>query len=192
MAGVIGSHARRLAKWSRLGGAPLIALVRCVEERLLPPFLDAGFVRVDVHGWDRSFPVSASELHLERRKGDVIQAVSVSFDKYHRPAFQVHLFRCAADPPHERLGSASMVKRPGRCYDFWGKPWWLPVRFWPARASDRTVARLAGLLDQSLAFLDLGERGPNISPPVDLSGLFPPKDAPGQGQRPTGDTGPGH
>lgn len=167
------SHKLRHTNWRKLGGKTVIELAGLVDERLTPPFLDAGFLWVDVHGWDKSFPVSGRQIQLERRSGNSVQGVTISFDKYYRPAFQVHLMLWAADPPHERVRIADVVRRPRQFYCFWGKPWWVPARLWSARAMEKVVKQVAGHIGQSIAFLEQGERGPNISRSIGALGIAP-------------------
>lgn len=116
------SNKRRFTTWCKLGSAPLTTFGRLVEERLVTPFLAAGFERVEVHGCDATYPVGGSEILLERPKDGDVQAVSFTFDKRHNPAVQIHLLRWAAGPPHARVRYASVVKRSRQYARFWGKP----------------------------------------------------------------------
>jgi hypothetical protein len=164
-------HRKRFANWCRLGGKPLVTLASLVEARLVQPLIETGFGWVDACFWQPDDPVSGSDITLERRTGSEIEEITFNFDKYHRPTFQLHLHRRVFPPPHQWVRSANLVRNNRQYYHFWGKPWWMPTRFWSEHMSERTVDKLAGHFDQMLAFLEHGERGANISRPT---GLQPP------------------
>ncbi|GGI91767.1 hypothetical protein GCM10007973_30040 [Polymorphobacter multimanifer] len=156
------SHRIRFSNWRKLGGKPLMTMASLVEQRLVEPLLQDGFEWTDVYLRDPDFPNNGNEIVLERGTGGEIAVIIFNFDKYHRPAFEMHLARREAQPPYAFIHSASLVRRTSQYFHFWGKPWWLPVRFWTEGMSERAVARLAGKLDQALAFVERGECGPNI------------------------------
>jgi hypothetical protein len=157
------SGRRKFDNWSRLGGKPLISLTSLVETRLVAPLLEHGFERVGCYLRLPDEPTMGSEIRLEVEEHAEIISVTFKFDKYHRPAFQVHLARRRAEPPHSWVRSANVVRRPGQFYCFWGKPGWLPTRLWSVRMSEQAVDRVAGHLGQALAFLENGYRAPCIS-----------------------------
>jgi hypothetical protein len=134
-----------------------------LASQLIPVIEAAGFVKVDVELGEASSPVAGSDLQFERTRDDHIEVIHVFFDKYTRPRFQVGVHRNARSQPHELLSSAYLVKRPNEHYHVWGKPWWLPTRFWSERRSKKTVRRVVEFLGQGIRFLETGERGPNIS-----------------------------
>ncbi|PSJ42869.1 hypothetical protein [Allosphingosinicella deserti] len=158
---------KRHATWRALGGQPLITLATHVEKELVRELLAVGFEHADVYMRDPADPVSGREIHLERAARGDIQSITFAFDKYRRPAFQIHIQQRNAGAPGDFVRAANLVRRPHQHLYFWGKPWWLPARFWSDRMSRRTVAYLVGKLDQALAFLDDGHRGPNISRSTD-------------------------
>lgn len=143
-----------------------MSMGRLVEERLLPPYLAAGFERVSVHMRDPADAVSARQICLERFYDTGIDAVIFNFDKYRRPAFQVHLHRREIRPPHPWVRSANLVRKPSQYLYFWGKPWWLPTRYWTERMSANTIECVREMTEAALAFLERGERCHNISKPV--------------------------
>jgi hypothetical protein len=132
---------------------------------LIPVIEAAGFIKVDVELGEASSPVAGSDLQFERTRGDQIDVIHVFFDKYARPRFQVNVFRKARSEPHELLSQAFLVKRSNEYYHVWGKPWWLPTRFWTEGRSKKTVRKVVGCLGQGIRFLETGERGPNINKP---------------------------
>lgn len=164
-------HRTRFANWCRLGGRPLMTLASLVEVRLVHPLVEAGFERVNASFWQPDDPVPGSEIALERRTGSEIEEITFNFDKYRSPAFQLHLHRREIRPPHQWVRSAAVVRSNRQYYHFWGKPWWVPTRFWSERMSERTVDKLAGHFDQMLAFLEHGERRANISRPTGFTPL---------------------
>lgn len=159
-------HKGRFTRWCRLGGEPLITLAVLVEERVVSAMTQDGFVRAERSWTDPEWPVGAGEIVLIREVGEDTQEFAVNFDKYHRPAFQLHLHRRNTATPHEWVRSASLVAQPSQYFYFWGKPWWLPRRFWSKSMSERTVTRVVDRLGEAKAFLDHGLRGRCISRPI--------------------------
>ncbi|MDO7834713.1 hypothetical protein Q4610_06605 [Sphingobium sp. HBC34] len=156
----------RFTKWCRLGGTPLTRMGRLVEEQLLPPYLALGFQRVSVHLRDPKDVVSARQICLERFYGDEIDTVIFNFDKYRRPTFQVHLSRREIVSPHAWVRAANLVRKPSQYLHFWGKPWWLPTRYWTEQMSANTIECVLEMTARALAFLERSERCRNISKSV--------------------------
>ena len=156
----------RFTSWCNLGGPTLTSMGRLVEERLLPFYLAAGFERVFVHLRDPADAVNGREICLERSCGNEIDVVLFNFDKQRRPAFQVHLHRREIGSPHTWVRAANLVRRPSQYLHFWGKPWWLPTRYWTEHMSASTVKCVGEITDGALAFLERDERCRNISKPV--------------------------
>lgn len=160
-------HKRRFTRWCRLGGEPLITLALLVEERVVSAMTQDGFARAERWWTDPERPVGAGEIVLIREVGEDIEEIIVNFDKYHRPAFQLHLDRRKSAAPYEWVRAANLVARPTQYLYFWGKPWWLPRRFWSKSMSERTVTCIVDRLAEAKAFLDYGRRGRCISRPID-------------------------
>jgi hypothetical protein len=156
-------HHRRFENWCRLGGEPLITLARLVEDRLVPLLIESGFEWAETYWTNPDEAVGGGELNLVRRLGDEVDDVMFNFDKYRRPAFQVHLMRREAALPYAWVRSANLVRQPSQLVHFWGKPSWLPARFWTGRMSERTVDRVGSHVSQALAFLENGTQGSNVS-----------------------------
>lgn len=153
-------------KWRSMGGDQMIALAQLIEAKLVEPLQCLGFEWVDVYmGSDRD-KVSGREILLERVTGNDIDLISFNFDKYLRPAFQMHIQRRSRMPPYDFIFSANLVKNDRQYIYFWGKPWWFPKKLWSKKMSVRAVEKVALLQDQCLDFLKNGQRGPNISRPV--------------------------
>ncbi len=142
-----------------------------VEARLIQPLLETGFEWVNVCYEDPDIPISGREICLERRISSDIESIVFNFDKYHRAVFQLHLHRRELDPPYRWVRSANLVRNDGQYLHFWGKPWWMPTRFWSERMSEQTVDTVLGHLEQVLAFLERGARGPNISKEINAEPL---------------------
>jgi hypothetical protein len=131
-----------------------------LTDQLTPVLVAAGFVQVDVDMGEESSPVAGNELQFERTRGDHIDVILVFFDKYAAPRFQVSLNQRTRS---ELLGSAHLVERPSQYYHWWGKPWWLPSRFWTEGGAKRTVRQVVESVGQGIRYLETNERGPNIS-----------------------------
>src|SRR5262245_5519708 len=134
-----------------------------VHERLVLAVESKGFARVKVSFTDPQWRVPGSDIELERPLDQVVDSVTFSFEKYGSPRFQIHAMRRERAAPHAFVRSASLVVRSSQYYHFWGKPWWLPTKFWSERASKRVVASLESPVQQLIHFLETGEAGPNIS-----------------------------
>jgi hypothetical protein len=140
-----------------------------VESQLVPILETHNFQRVDIVLGQSDWPVSGRELRLERRFEKLIDSITFNFQKYGAARVQVHCSRRAAEMPNAFVRSANLVARSDQYYHFWGKPWWLPSKFWSGNASRRTIDRIGGLLDQVLRFIETEERGANISRPTGAS-----------------------
>jgi hypothetical protein len=134
-----------------------------VEEHIVPPFLGAGFERVDIALHQAEWTVNANEIRLERAHNSEIDSVDVTFGKYGDPYFQVGFSRRELSPPNKFIRSGVLVKRSHQRYCFWGKPKWLPTSLWSHERSRRTVLAADSHLAQVIQFFDSAERGPNIS-----------------------------
>jgi hypothetical protein len=162
----VQSAKARFTNWCKLGGDPLMVMGRVVEEQILPSYFSAGFERVSMRLRDSKNAVSGREICLERFSDKEIDSVIFNFDKYRRPTFQIRLIRREIAPPHTFVRSANLVRKPSQYLHFWGKPWWLPTRYWTERMSANTVERVREMTEGALAFLERGERCRNISKPV--------------------------
>jgi len=131
-----------------------------LTDQLTPVLVAAGFVQVDVDMGEESSPVAGNELQFERTRGVHIDVILVFFDKYAAPRFQVSLNQRTRS---ELLGSAHLVERPSQYYHWWGKPWWLPSRFWTEGGAKRTVRQVVESVGQGIRYLETNERGPNTS-----------------------------
>jgi hypothetical protein len=148
----------RFATWCRLGGAPLISLAEQISGTFVPIFIENGFTRVSTYMGDPSDRISAREIRLERLSGTEIEGVTISFDKYRRPSFQVSVDRRQIAGGAGWVRAANIVKRPQQYICFWGSPWWLPARLWSPARSWRVAERLCAIAPDMLAFLEDGRR----------------------------------
>jgi|GEM_PF-4743855 len=139
------------------------ALANLVEEQLVPAYLAAGFHRAAIYMNDPMEVVSGREVHLERQENGVIQFVTLNFDKYRRPAFQMHIGCRGTNSNRTWIRSANVVKRRGQLLHSWGKPIWLPVQWWTEGMSSRVINRLVAMTPEVLAFLEGGQPSRRLS-----------------------------
>ena len=137
-------------------------LADAISARLLPPFLKAGFREVPCWYDDAELEVTGREIRLERRGNGAIDSVHIMFDKYRGARVQISAARRDDEHPLRILRGANVTTASGKDYSWWGKPWWMPSRFWSEHSSDRVATQLANIEPQILAFLETGERGTNI------------------------------
>ena len=163
MSETASAQRKRFRKWQNLAHARTRFLSTQVETTLAAWFEQQGFLRVDLNLSDPQWPVRGSEIVLERVVGEQVDVVTFNFDKYRTPRFQLHAQRRVQAPPHEFVRSCNLVARRSQYYHFWGKPWWLPTRFWSDSGSLRTIGQVSPRLEQLVRFLEHGEIGPNIS-----------------------------
>jgi len=139
------------------------ALAKLVEEQLVPAYLAVGFDRTSVYMNDPTDMVSGREIHLERQLNGEVQFVTFNFDKYRRPAFQVHVGCRSTTSDRTWIRSANVVKRRGELLHFWGKPRWLPVQWWTEGMSSRVIGQLVAQKADVLAFLEDGHPSVSLS-----------------------------
>ena len=164
-------QSRRFKKWQNLCPPQTRFLSSAVENRLVPQLEALGFQRVDVVRQQADWPVRGSQIELERTHQEIIDSVAFNFEKYRSPRVQIHFSRREIVPPHAFIRSANLVARQTQYYHLWGKPWWLPTRWWSDHASKRTIDKIESLLGQLAQFLEREEIGPNISRRILTSGL---------------------
>ena len=157
------SHAQRQENWLRLASPQTRHLVTLVSDRVPARLASEGFRPVDVTLGNLEWPVSGRDMEFERAGPGFVDSVTISFDKYMTPRFQVHASRRSTEPPHSYIHAGNLVSRPSQYYHFWGKPWWLPSRLWPASLSASSVERVEACLGQIINMLETGARGQNVS-----------------------------
>ncbi len=162
----LGAHARRLAKWRNLAPPETRHLIDRVVEWLVPGVQVMGFERVDVSHTGAEHITSGSEVCLERVTGDHLDVITFNFEKHHQPRVQIHGSRRYAVAPFAFVRAANLVRSNTRYYQFWGKPWWLPTKLWPSRATDRNLQLALSKIGQLVYFLETGTRGTHISKEV--------------------------
>jgi hypothetical protein len=164
-----GAHEKRLAKWRNLAPAQTRVLIDGALDLLVPTLEAQGFERVGFVRLDSIHPTSGREIVMERVIGECVDEVTLNFDKFRRPRFQVQCSRRELSEPHRFIRSANLVLKSTQYYHFWGKPWWLPTQLWPDGASQRALKQVKSHLSQVRPFLESAERGPNISKPVHVT-----------------------
>ena len=130
--------------------------------RLVPLLEAAGFHEVALWHGDSNLKVSGREIRLERWADDAIDCVHINFDKYRDPRLAIWISRRRRTDPMTIVRGACLTKSRRNYYDWWGKPWWLPMRLWPIEGPTKVIDRLSRIVPQLFAFLEYGERGPNI------------------------------
>jgi hypothetical protein len=156
-------HTQRFKNWQNLCPASTRFLSSLVDARLTPALGEAGFNRVDVSLGHSDAPASGSSIEFERWAPTWVDSVTINFDKYHAPRFQVHGSRRLIDSANTFVRSANLVIRASQYLHFWGKPWWMPNAFWTRAASLRTAGAVERDMNQLLRFLETGERSPRSS-----------------------------
>lgn len=158
------SHSQKFRNWQGSVSEQVRFLSELVEEQIIPFFQRTGFRRVNISKGDVEQPIPSDEIELERIISDGnIDSVVVSFRNY-KPNFQIYFSRRKPDPPYyEFIRAAILVRKSSQYYFSWGKPWWLPLRFWSESMARKTVERVVVKLPQIIEFLDHGTRGKNIS-----------------------------
>lgn len=164
-------QSKRFKKWQNLCPPQTRVLSSAVVNRLVPQLQALGFQRVDVIRQQADWPVRGSEIELERTHQEIIDSVAIKFEKYRTPRVQIHVSSREIVPPHTFIRSANLVARHNQYYYWWGKPWWLPTRWWSDHASKRTMDKIESRLGQLVQFLEGAEIGPNISRRILTSGL---------------------
>jgi hypothetical protein len=154
---------KRFRKWQNLAPPQTRFLSTSVESQLVPLLESKGFRCVDFWMEQRDQPVGGAEIELERVKDDLIDSINFNFETYRTPRLQVHGARRRRSPSLDFIRSANLVARRRQYYHFWGKPWWLPTRFWADGRSVRTIATIADRIGQLVHFLETGVLGPNVS-----------------------------
>lgn len=160
------SHTQRLLKWRNLASAQGKFLIDLVIEQLVPSIEALGFERIDVSAMGPDHRPSGSEICFERRVGDELFCITVNFDKYGTPRCQIRGICRSSHAPYLIIRAANLVQRRSQYYWFWGKPWWLPTRWWPNCGSTRAISAVTLAIPQLVHFLESGVRGANISKDV--------------------------
>jgi hypothetical protein len=160
------SHAQRQERWLRLAPPQTRHLVGLISGRASLLLAEKGFRPVELTLGNPEWPISGRDLEFERAGTGFVDSVTISFDKYMSPRFQVLASRRVPEPPHSCIRAGNLVSRPTKYYCFWGKPWWLPSWLWSARLSAASASRVESLLGQLFRMLEDGSRGPNISTDV--------------------------
>ncbi|WP_133065440.1 hypothetical protein [Niveispirillum lacus] len=156
-------HKQRFDRWVRRQNKSTRFLAELVEERLLPPLSQEGFVRVNADLTDPSWKVDPYQLTMERVRGEEYDFIIIIFLNSGAPRFQVFFGTRGTLPPHNWLKSGYLVSRSKEFIHFWGKPWWRPYFTWTENSATKTVSKVESMLTQVLDFLRTGEAGMNIS-----------------------------
>lgn len=156
-------HLQRVQRWRNLASVQGKCMIDLVLVHLVPAIEALGFTRIDASSMGPDHQPSGSEVCFERMVGDTLDCITVNFEKYGTPRFQIHGVRRHNQSPYPMVRAANIVKRRSQYYYFWGKPWWLPSRWWPEVGSKRAVTNAIKALPQMVDFLECDVRGANIS-----------------------------
>jgi hypothetical protein len=156
-------HRARFVRWVRSVPARTQHMVTLVLTSVVDQMREHGFRGVDFALGDPEWVIEGGEIHLERRVGDDLDFVLISFGRDGALFFGILFGRRKAQPPHEWIRSGELVHRQGQRSCFWGKPWYVPAAFWSDAAMQRTVSAVRLRLPQVLTFLDTAETGPNVT-----------------------------
>ena len=149
-------------KWLDRGPAEKRFLADEVIASVVPIFLQAGFVWVDVC-FDIGRP-QVNEIPLERRHGDgTVDFVSILFNKYRAASFDIRggTKRPDGSGGWDWVKAAALVWKQDDGFRFrrWSRKWW---EFNRQAAEKRVAERVAGLSPQLVAYLNGNEAGPNV------------------------------
>lgn len=163
------SHAKRLGKWRNLASPQARYLIDQVIERLVPVVEASGFERIELSLMGPDHTPSGSEIRLERVVGKCMDTIIFNFEKHRTPRFQIHGARRLGEAPFPFIRAANLVRSKSQYYCFWGKPWWFPIKLWPASATECIVKSAGAQIGALVHFLETGERRDYISKEVVLS-----------------------
>jgi len=146
-------------KWLARGPAEKRRLADQVIANITPIFEQAGFSWVGTCFYGRP---QINEIPMERRNDDgTVDFVSISFNKYRKPQFDLQALRLA--PPDHRhwTKNAHLVWKQDDDvrYKRWGPKWWELDR---AQAENKAVGRVRDLAPQLIAYLGGEQPGPNV------------------------------
>jgi len=164
---------KRFERWQRRVSPQTRHMSEVLAATVGPGLTGAGFQLVDRALQGNDSPTSPDELRFERVAGDELDVMSFVFGKYDMPRFHLRLARMKLAPPNDLVRTAFLVKNQKQYTYEWGKPYGLPLLFWPDYCSDKVVKSVVERLDQAQLFLATGERGPNISLKPDVKPFVP-------------------
>jgi len=151
---------RAFKRWLALGPKSREAQASYAMRLFLPALEVVGFKWVE-KGFDGvNAQVNAIELERENVQGQ-IDFISIIFDKYRSPRFQIALGTKEKLVPHKWVRGGRIVRRKSGLdkHNWWGAKWWhlnKGVRFAFA------VNEVFAILPQAVDFLSNGTVGPNI------------------------------
>lgn len=160
------SHKRKYEKWKRLCPQQTRYMCRLIEAEITPFFIKSGFSWISVSYHDPEWVVSGNEICLERLNEESVDTLSISFDKYRRPSFQVGLIRRKKTKGNEFIRSANLVSKKSEYYHMWCKPRYWPTKLWPNYLSSREIKKVKSSLAYLMEFIESGTMSDCISKQV--------------------------
>lgn len=132
--------------------------------KLKPPLSDIGFEAVGTT--KNGSRTTATHVEFERHQEDSFDNLTITFDKYWRPKFQITFRRREINAPYKILKSGHFVRRKGQITS------WLGVRWFSLnkeKSWERSIDQVANRLRQIDTFLNTDVAGKNIT---DMSKYF--------------------
>lgn len=151
------NHKKKYEKWKRLCPIQTRYMCSLIESEVVPFFIESGFSWVSVSYHDPEWVVSGNEIDLERINEESVDTLSISFDKYRNPTFQVSLIRRKKIKGNEFIRSANLVAKDSEYYHIWCKPWYWPTKLWPNSLSVREVKKVKSELSKLVEFIEFGK-----------------------------------
>ncbi|WP_331352867.1 hypothetical protein [Cellvibrio sp. UBA7671] len=164
---MMDTHKKKYSKWKNLCPPETRYLCEKIEQEIVPFFLGIGFQWISVSYHDPEWVVSGSEIDLERINEDSVDTLSIAFEKYRSPRFQICLIKRKKIQGNEFLRSASLVKKSSEYYRMWGKPWFWPTKYWPNSLTDKTIQTVKAGLEPLVEYIDKEKRSEFISRQLD-------------------------
>ena len=103
---------------------------------------------------------TATHVEFERHQENTFDGLTIGFDKYWRPKYQISFRRRELNPPYKFIRSANLVRRRGQVTCWWGVRWFSLNK---EKSWSRSIEQVGRRLDQVDVFLNSGEDGKNIT-----------------------------
>ena len=127
-------------------------------EQLKPKLNELGF---EVVGTDiKDSRTTATHVQFERQQNETYDGLTIIFDKYWRPKFQIIFSRRDIAPPHKFIRSGHLVRRRGQITCWWGIRWFSLNK---EKAWRKSIDKVSCRLRQIDVFLETASDGKNIT-----------------------------
>ncbi|MDB2439374.1 hypothetical protein N9W89_11715 [Hellea sp.] len=126
--------------------------------QLTPKLLEIGFEPVGTSTLGSR--TTATHVQFERHQENTFDSLTIIFDKYFRPKFQITFLKREALSPHKIVQSGNLVRRKRQLTSWWGIRWFSLSK---EKAWRRSVEKARKRLGQVDVFLNSGVAGKNIT-----------------------------